>query len=110
MKFWSLRRSLVIGINLAVIAVLVFTAWASYRDILHELDEVFDANSHKPQSRWQHFIHTLRKLSLYLKGSQYQTTMIPVKMSPLMREALAAISTNLKSAITYTTLKVNCWP
>ncbi|PWW36307.1 signal transduction histidine kinase [Idiomarina loihiensis] len=43
MKFWSLRRSLVIGINLAVIAVLVFTAWASYRDILHELDEVFDA-------------------------------------------------------------------
>ena len=43
MKLWSLRRSLVIGINLAVIAVLAITAWASYRDILHELDEVFDA-------------------------------------------------------------------
>ena len=43
MKLWSLRRSLVIGINLAVIAVLAITAWTSYRDILHELDEVFDA-------------------------------------------------------------------
>lgn len=43
MSFWSLRRSLVIGINVAVIIVLAITAWASYRDILHELDEVFDA-------------------------------------------------------------------
>lgn len=43
MNLWSLRRSLVIGINLAVIAVLAITAWTSYRDILHELDEVFDA-------------------------------------------------------------------
>ncbi len=43
MKLWSLRRSLIIGINLAVILVLAITAWVTYRDILHELDEVFDA-------------------------------------------------------------------
>lgn len=43
MSLWSLRRSLVVGINLAVVTVLAVTAWASYRDILHELDEVFDA-------------------------------------------------------------------
>lgn len=43
MKLWSLRRSLIIGINLAVILVLAITAWETYRDILHELDEVFDA-------------------------------------------------------------------
>ncbi len=43
MNIRSLRRGLIIGINLAVISVLAITAWASYRDILHELDEVFDA-------------------------------------------------------------------
>ena len=43
MKLWSLRRSLVIGVNLAVVVVLLITAWSSYRDIIHELDEVFDA-------------------------------------------------------------------
>ncbi|WP_417657504.1 ATP-binding protein [Pseudidiomarina aestuarii] len=43
MSKWSLRRTLIIGINLAVIAVLMITTWNIYRDILHEIDEVFDA-------------------------------------------------------------------
>ena len=39
----SLKASLLIGVNAIVLVILLLTGWASYRNILHELDELFDA-------------------------------------------------------------------
>lgn len=43
MTFRSIRFLLLISVNLVVIVVLGLTAWSSYRNTLHELDELFDA-------------------------------------------------------------------
>ncbi|RUO80982.1 two-component sensor histidine kinase [Idiomarina tyrosinivorans] len=43
MTFRSIRFLLLISVNLVVIIVLGLTAWRSYRNTLHELDELFDA-------------------------------------------------------------------
>lgn len=68
MTLWSLRRSLVFGINLAVVAVLAVTTWASYRDILHELDEVFDAQ----------LAQTAKSLAAFY--TQSPTNLVPTKI------------------------------
>lgn len=39
----SLRSALLLGVNAIVITVLALTAWATYRNTLHELNELFDA-------------------------------------------------------------------
>ena len=43
MRIKSVRTALLLGVNLIVIAVLALTAWASYRNTLHEINELFDA-------------------------------------------------------------------
>lgn len=43
MTIKSLRAALLIGVNTVVISILAITAWASYRNTVHELDELFDA-------------------------------------------------------------------
>ena len=43
MQIKSIRSALLIGVNSIVITILALTAWASYRNTLHELNELFDA-------------------------------------------------------------------
>lgn len=40
---WSMRRLLLVSVNLIVIAVLVITSWLTYRNTRYELGELFDA-------------------------------------------------------------------
>lgn len=43
MTIKSLKAALLIGVNAVVVSILAITAWTSYRNTLHELDELFDA-------------------------------------------------------------------